>query len=71
MIPPIKIPDDATCQEASIFSYNSYIPCGKKAVAIVYHERDGRGYYMCEGCTSHNIKNRGGKLVSVKEGYNV
>lgn len=63
MIPPIQIPADAKCQEASIFSTVKYIPCGKPATAIVYSERDERGYYMCAGCASHNIANRGGKLV--------
>jgi hypothetical protein len=63
-IPPIQVPDDATCQEASVFSRNTYIPCGLKANSIVYHARDGRGYYMCHACASHNVANRGGKYVT-------
>lgn len=64
IIPLIPIPDDALCQEASPLSVNSYIPCAKPAVAIIYHRRDGRGYYMCDGCADHNIRNRDGLLVS-------
>ncbi len=64
MIPLIPIPEEARCQEASIFSQSSYIACNQPAAAIVYHERDARGYYMCLGCASHNIRNRGGKIVT-------
>ncbi len=63
-IPLIPIPEGATCQEASILSYSRYLPCGEKAVAIIYHERDKRGYFMCAGCASHNVRNRGGQWVS-------
>ena len=67
-IPPVRedntIPDDARCQEASILSRATYIPCNAPATTIVYHDRDGRGYYMCEPCADHNIRNRGGKLVA-------
>lgn len=60
----IPIPDGAKCQEASQFSVTFYIPCDEPATTIVYHERDRRGYYMCSGCASHNIRNRGGKWVT-------
>lgn len=67
-IPPCPedqpIPPGAICQEASIYSYTVYIPCAKDAVAIVRHDRDNRSYYMCHPCASHNIHNRGGKLVT-------
>jgi hypothetical protein len=69
-IPPVPedniIPDDATCQEASMLSFHSYIPCGAKAVAIVYQRKDGRKYYMCAACTDHNVRNRGGQLIARK-----
>jgi len=65
MIPLIPIPDDAKCQEASILSRESYIPCGAKATTIVYHEKDRRGYFMCDPCADHNIRNRGGNLVTL------
>ncbi len=58
------IPDGATCQEASPLSFHNYIACGAPAVAIVFHDRDGRGYYMCAPCADHNIRNRGGRLVA-------
>lgn len=57
------IPADARCQEASIFSRESYVPCSKPAVAIVRHEKDQRAYYMCAPCADHNVRNRGGKLI--------
>lgn len=63
-IPLIRIPEDSTCQEASRYSVTGYIPCGNIATAIVYHNRDRRGYYMCTSCASHNLHNRGGKLVT-------
>ncbi len=63
-IPFISIPEDAECQEASPLSNHFYIPCSKPAVAIIYHERDKRGYFMCAGCASHNVYNRGGRWVS-------
>jgi hypothetical protein len=67
MIDLIPIPEGSECQESSIFSTHSYIPCGGDAVAIVYSERDSRGYLMCSGCADHNIRNRGGKLVTAKD----
>lgn len=58
------IPQDARCQEASPFSREVYIACNAPAVAIVRHDKDRRSYYMCLPCADHNLKNRGGKLVS-------
>ena len=63
------LPSDVRCQEASILSRETYIPCNAPAVAIVHHDRDGRSYYMCHPCADHNIRNRGGKLVNALEGY--
>lgn len=63
-IPMIDIPDTALCQEAAILSKAYYIPCNKPATAIVYHARDGRGYYMCAMCADHNVRNRYGELVA-------
>ena len=59
----------ARCQEASMFSKEDYIPCNALAVAIVHHDKDGRSYYMCAQCADHNLRNRGGRLVRVKEGW--
>jgi hypothetical protein len=67
MIDLIPIPEGSECQEASILSHSKYIACRAPAIAIVYHERDRRGYLMCFGCASHNISNRGGKLVTAKD----
>jgi hypothetical protein len=67
-IPPCNesapIPADAVCQEASMFSRNSYIPCSRPARHIVRHDKDRRSYYMCDGCMDHNIRARGGKLIA-------
>jgi hypothetical protein len=59
------IPKGAQCQEASVLSRESYIPCRAPAVAIVRHDKDRRSYYMCLPCADHNIRNRGGKLIRV------
>lgn len=66
-IPLIPIPDGAECQEASIHSREKYIPCRAPATTIVFHEKDGRGYYMCDPCADHNCRNRGGKLVTISK----
>ena len=55
--------DGMKCEEASILSKTDYIPCGHQAVALVWHSRDRRVYLMCLGCASHNIQNRGGRLI--------
>ena len=60
------IPEGTTCQEVSIFSQRTYIPCERPAVAIVKN-RDPEPYYMCAGCTSHNVANRGAKILFQKE----
>lgn len=52
------------CQEASLFTPGFYTPCGKQASAVVWHSRDKRAYLMCAGCTDHNVRNRGGKLIA-------
>lgn len=63
------IPDDATCQEAGLGSVHFYIPCGKRAVAIIgYNGRTEGPYYMCGPCANHNVRNRGGKLIYIKPG---
>jgi hypothetical protein len=53
------------CEEASINSRETFIPCGAPAKAVVWHERDGKHtYLMCAPCAHHNVKNRGGKLIA-------
>ncbi len=59
--------DGKTCEEASIFSREKYIPCGKPAMALVKN-RDPKPYFMCEGCADHNVRNRGAHIVAVKPG---
>lgn len=59
----------ARCQEASMLSRGEYVPCSAPAVAIVHHDKDGRSYYMCAPCADHNLRNRGGRLVRVKEDW--
>ena len=63
-IPHIPIAEGSECQEASPRSNHFYIPCTRPAVAIIFHEGDRRGYLMCAGCASHNVRNRGGKWVT-------
>jgi hypothetical protein len=67
VIPPVvsdvHIPEGTACQEASPYSRLCYIPCGERAVTIVYHAMDRRSYYMCAACADHNVRHRGAKLV--------
>ena len=52
------------CEEASIHSRETFIPCGAPAAAVVWHKRDGKHtYLMCAPCAWHNVKNRGGRLL--------
>lgn len=46
------------CEEASIHSRETYIPCAAPAVKFVLSERGKVVYPMCAGCASHNIRNR-------------
>ena len=66
-IPPCDetqpIPAGARCQEASMFSRGSYLPCNGPASAIVRHPREKRAYFMCDPCADHNVRNRGAVLV--------
>jgi hypothetical protein len=62
----LSIPEGAVCQEASPMSVSRYIPCGQPAVAII-DNGDGRPYYMCGPCASHNVLNRRAKVVAEKE----
>lgn len=58
MIDLIPIPQGSRCQEAAPWSFNKYAQCPANATTIIYHQKDGRGYYMCTGCAEHNIHNR-------------
>ena len=52
------------CEEASTLSHSFYIPCNNPAVNIVgWKGRSDKPIRMCEGCTYHNIKNRGGQII--------
>jgi hypothetical protein len=42
------------CEEASMLSRESYIPCGQPAKKVLHSPRDGRDYNMCEPCADHN-----------------
>jgi len=55
------------CREASMFSRETFIPCGKPATSLVWHNKDKRAYPMCDMCADHNIKNRGGIELAKKE----
>lgn len=46
------------CREASPLSVSSYIACGERATRFILSERGTRVYPMCDGCASHNVRNR-------------
>ena len=58
-----NITQGLACQEASILSRETFIPCGAPGAAVVWLERDKRAYVMCAPCAWHNVKNRGGRLL--------
>jgi hypothetical protein len=70
MIPPVSsdnhVPEGARCQEASFLSRGTYIPCNAPATKVIFHDKDRRGYYMCNPCADHNVRNRGGRDVTAK-----
>jgi hypothetical protein len=69
MFPAIANFEGMKCEEASIHSKKTFIPCGAPAVAVVWHERDGKHtYLMCAPCAFHNVRNRGGKLIAKLKG---
>lgn len=55
------------CTEASMFSRETKIDCGKPAEFIIWHNSDRRAYAMCDSCADHNVKNRGGIELARKE----
>lgn len=56
------------CEEASVLSTSSYIPCNAPAVAIVgWKGRSDTPIRMCDQCEWHNIRNRGGYRVEAYE----
>lgn len=57
----LKAGDDR-CEEASMLSRETYIPCNAPAVSLVKHRNEGP-YRMCAACADHNVRNRGAELV--------
>lgn len=51
------------CEEASTASREFYIPCNRPATRIVgWIGRPDTPIRMCDFCTAHNVKNRGGEI---------
>ncbi len=51
------------CQEAAL-GVPFYAPCNKPAMSIVgWKGRSEPAIRMCEACTYHNVRNRGGEIV--------
>lgn len=56
---------EGCCEEASLNSKEYYIPCNAPATNIVgWKGRSDKPIRMCDFCTSHNVENRGGEIVS-------
>lgn len=61
------------CEEAALFpvGLSFYVPCNEPAVNIVgWKGRSDIPVPMCEKCTFHNIKNRGGQIIGPYEKEN-
>lgn len=55
------------CEEASSASFNFYIPCNLPAANVVgWKGRSDKPIRMCSMCTYHNVRNRGGYIVSTE-----
>lgn len=65
---PAKPPEGARCQEASMLSHATYIPCGKPAVSVIANS-DPNAYAMCATCADHNVRNRSARYVVEGEVY--
>lgn len=56
------------CEEAAM-GQPGYIPCNRPAVNIVgWKGRDDKPIPMCEMCTDHNVRNRGGEIIRKYDG---
>lgn len=66
---PLSALTGVPCQEASIHSRETYIPCGAQSSCIVWHAKDKRAYPMCGPCGWHNVRNRRGRLLMFVEGF--
>jgi len=54
------------CEEASLLSESTYIPCNKLAWAIVgWIGRNEAPIRMCAMCTDYNVKNKRGEIIKV------
>lgn len=51
------------CEEASIHSRETYIPCAAPATRFILSERGAKVYAMCQTCAYHNVRNRGAEDV--------
>lgn len=52
------------CEEASPASHSTFIQCCNPVYALV-DNGDRSLYWMCQGCASHNVHNRGAKIVAM------
>lgn len=57
------VPLEARCQEVPTMIGDRYVRCNEPATCVVYHSRR-EIYWMCAACGSHNVHNRGGKLLT-------
>ena len=63
IVEPLKAKEHC-CEEASLASHTTYIPCNNPAVSIVgWKGRSDAPIRMCVACADHNIKNRGGEYI--------
>lgn len=59
------------CEEVLNSIGTLLLKCSRETVGVVFHKRDNRDYAMCHCCLSHNVRNRGGELKFIKEGYKI
>ncbi len=66
LIPCQEVTGSAVTDEGDILLH-----CHRAGQTLVWHQKDRRAYVMCDQCSYHNIKNRGGiELVPKRTGHN-
>lgn len=51
------------CEEVDHALGDMLVYCGRPVECLVWHRKDRRAYMMCHMCGSHNVMNRGGRLL--------
>lgn len=60
----MMVANNGCCEEAAI-GMPGYFPCNRPATKIVgWKGRTDKPIRMCNACADHNVRNRGGEVIS-------